>query len=84
MAARFWQGAAAPLASPVVLAMLVKVINQHDVAGYRAILRIEEPAAIGRDRQAVPKPLSTSKIGRICLLAKSKYRTDPGASAGTK
>jgi hypothetical protein len=36
--------------------MLVKVINQHNVAGYGAILRIDEPAAVGRDRQASTEP----------------------------
>src|ERR1700682_4263501 len=32
-------------------AMLVKVIDEHDVAVYIALLRIEDPAAIGRHRK---------------------------------
>ena len=50
--------------------MLVKVIDQHDVAVYIVSLRIKDPAAIGRDREFATQILVPLKDWTYLLAGK--------------
>ena len=64
--------------------MLVKVIDKHDVAGYRAILCIENPAAIGRDRKAATETLVHFKDWPYLLTGKIKVADGSGSLGRNK